>query len=207
MSMNAYTLSNLAISVYGAMQKADELKALMELALNSPHETILEVGSGHGGTLWAWSHLPNNKTVISVDLPGGAFGGGFTDEDKERIENWMDPTKNTFLCAADSHDPQTYKDVLETLEEVGDGRVDILFIDAGHTYDDVKQDFEMYSGLVKPGGFICFHDIEDHSTTNPACKVDEFWKEVVTWAGENGKKVSEFKSEPHTWGGIGVIHW
>jgi predicted O-methyltransferase YrrM len=36
---------------------------------------------------------------------------------------------------------------------------DFLFIDGDHTYQGVKQDFQMYSPLVKKGGIVAFHDI------------------------------------------------
>lgn len=36
--------------------------------------------------------------------------------------------------------------------------VDILHIDANHTYEGVAADIAMYAECVKPGGFICFHD-------------------------------------------------
>ncbi len=35
---------------------------------------------------------------------------------------------------------------------------DLLFIDAGHLYNDVRADFIDYSPLVKPGGVVAFHD-------------------------------------------------
>lgn len=40
--------------------------------------------------------------------------------------------------------------------------IDILFIDGGHSFSDATQDFEMYSGMVKPGGYIVFDDYLDH---------------------------------------------
>lgn len=38
------------------------------------------------------------------------------------------------------------------------GMFDFLFIDAGHTYNDVYQDFRSFSPLVRSGGIIAFHD-------------------------------------------------
>ena len=35
---------------------------------------------------------------------------------------------------------------------------DMLFIDAGHTYEDVLKDHVDYSAMVRPGGIIAFHD-------------------------------------------------
>lgn len=39
--------------------------------------------------------------------------------------------------------------------------IDFLHIDAGHSYEDVKADFNMYSKLVKPGGMISIHDSDE----------------------------------------------
>lgn len=36
--------------------------------------------------------------------------------------------------------------------------LDFLFIDGDHTYDGVKQDFDLYYEKVRPGGYIYFHD-------------------------------------------------
>lgn len=36
--------------------------------------------------------------------------------------------------------------------------VDLLFIDAGHSYEDVKQDYLDYAEVVRLGGLIAFHD-------------------------------------------------
>lgn len=38
------------------------------------------------------------------------------------------------------------------------GPFDILFIDAGHVHEDVKQDHEDYAPLVRKGGIVGFHD-------------------------------------------------
>lgn len=199
--MNPYEITYLSINVYGAMQKFDEWQRLMNLVYYRPHETVLEIGSGRGGTLWAWSKLPNNKTVISLDLPGGEFGGGLTEDDKERIKNWMELDKNTYLCAADSHSLDTFTVIKETLQGVSDGEVDILFIDGDHTYEGVKKDFMMYSELCKKGGLIVFHDIRKHAPES-GCEVERFWNEV-----KYGYEYQEFISGDDAWGGIGVLKW
>jgi predicted O-methyltransferase YrrM len=81
-----------------------------------------------------------------------------------------------------------------------DKPLDYLFIDGDHTYDGVKQDFEMYSPMVRPGGIIVFHDIVEHPSST--CKVDKFWAEV-----KQGRKHKEFVND---WKqgqyGIGVIY-
>lgn len=42
-----------------------------------------------------------------------------------------------------------------------DIKIDYLHIDAGHTYEDVKNDFELYSKLLSPNGIISIHDTDD----------------------------------------------
>lgn len=41
-----------------------------------------------------------------------------------------------------------------------DIKIDYLHIDAGHSYEDVKNDFELYSTLLKPNGIISIHDTD-----------------------------------------------
>ena len=42
-----------------------------------------------------------------------------------------------------------------------DIKIDYLHIDAGHSYEDIKNDFELYSNLVKPNGIISIHDTDE----------------------------------------------
>lgn len=41
---------------------------------------------------------------------------------------------------------------------IGDDTIDFLFIDGDHTYNAVKQDYNLYKNKVKKGGLIFFHD-------------------------------------------------
>lgn len=41
------------------------------------------------------------------------------------------------------------------------GEIDLLFIDAGHKYEEVKADYEAWEKFVPVGGFIAFHDVFD----------------------------------------------
>jgi len=74
----------------------------------------------------------------------------------------------------DLHDPKT----LGTLRGKLNGRmINILFIDADHSYEAVKKDFELYSPLCSD--IIAFHDIEttryQEDATREAWK---FWDEL-----------------------------
>jgi predicted O-methyltransferase YrrM len=43
-------------------------------------------------------------------------------------------------------------------EKFNDRKIDFIFIDAGHTYNDVKKDIETFLPLVKEGGTMAGHD-------------------------------------------------
>jgi hypothetical protein len=56
--------------------------------------------------------------------------------------------KNLFN-SRDSHNIETLKKIKAIFR---DKKVDFLFIDADHSYEGIKNDFEMYSLLVRKGG-------------------------------------------------------
>ena len=47
-----------------------------------------------------------------------------------------------------------------------DIKIDYLHIDAGHSYDNIKQDFELYSKLLNPNGIISIHDTDKNYSKN-----------------------------------------
>jgi len=43
---------------------------------------------------------------------------------------------------------------------LNDIKIDYLHIDAGHSYENVKEDFELYSQLMSEHGIISIHDTD-----------------------------------------------
>jgi predicted O-methyltransferase YrrM len=162
-------------------------------------KTIVEIGTAHGGTLFLWCRQADPEaTIVSIDLPGGIHGGGYPYWKSWIYRRFPPGAQKLHLLRGDSHKPE----MLARLKSVlpGDGRVDFLFIDGDHTYEGVKADFEMYSGLVRSGGLIAFHDICKHPE-QLNCHVDRYWQEV------KGKhRAVEFVEDTNQGGfGIGVI--
>jgi cephalosporin hydroxylase len=154
-----------------ATQKVREFAGLLRLVRKRRPQTVLEIGTMHGGSLWAWCQVAaRDATIISVDLPGGPFGGGY--DDPERLRGYARPEQSLHLIQGDSHSPETLAKVEDLLAE---RRLHFAFIDADHSYEGVRRDFEMYGPLVS--GLVAFHDIlpDDPAT---GCEVERLWREL-----------------------------
>jgi predicted O-methyltransferase YrrM len=92
-----------------------------------------------------------------------------------------------------SHDPQA---LIKIKKILADKKIDFLFIDADHSYEGVKRDFESYSQLVRKGGIIAIHDIAPSGW-----KIDKFWTEV-----KSHYKSIEIIENYEKGNGIGVIY-
>lgn len=64
----------------------------------------------------------------------------------------------------------------EAITHFDNDSIELLHIDGLHTYDAVKEDFEMWYPKVKPGGVILFHDVYARMMDFGAWK---FWQEIA----------------------------
>lgn len=161
-------------------------------------KTVVEIGTANGGTLFMATRVAaDDALIISIDLPGGKFGGGYPAWKAPYYQSFARLRQRLHLLRADSHEPST----LRALEGLLDGRmVDYLLIDGDHSYAGVKQDHEMYRHLVRPGGIIVFHDIAPHNRTD--CQVDRYWNEVRT----SGLYQEYIKQPPQGRFGVGLLN-
>jgi predicted O-methyltransferase YrrM len=157
------------------VQVKEEILKLAEIVMNLKPKFILEIGTGNGGTLFLWTRVASEDAhIISIDLPGGRFGGGYPICKIPLYRSFSQDKQKITLIRADSHKLETLKTIKRILN---DKKLDFLFIDGDHTYQGVKKDFEMYSPLVRRGGMIAFHDIVKHPPET-GCKVSRFWNEI-----------------------------
>ncbi|EMA44512.1 O-methyltransferase-like protein [Halococcus morrhuae DSM 1307] len=182
------------------MQIRSELRDFVEAVAASDPETVCEIGTARGGSYYVWAQYLAASNYLSIDLPGGRFGGGHSLRRAEFLRDVCDrPDVDQAFLRGDSHSPATARHVEEILD--GDA-IDFLFIDGDHTYDGVKDDFERYSPFVADGGLIAFHDIVtiDH---DPDCEVDRFWHEL-----REEYETTEIVADPQQdRGGVGLVHW
>lgn len=180
------------------LQVRSEITSFVTLVHELRPSRCLEIGTANGGTLFLLcrSSAPDAH-IMSVDLPGGWFGGGYPAWKKRLYHAFALPSQRLELFRVDSHAPGTFTAIRHRL--AGE-RLDVLFLDGDHTYDGVKADFGVYSSLVRPGGIIAFHDI----VPNPLdadCQVFRFWQEI-----RRAFRHQEFVEDQNQAGkGIGVL--
>ena len=154
-------------------EKSDEFSKTMRFLLkNSDLSNFIEIGVRRGGSFGLWAHYFEGIKI-------GIDGDPFPDE--------LNLFPDVFGMQADSHAPVT----VEWAEGVLNGQlVDWLFIDGDHKLP--QNDYNNYKHLVKPGGYIGFHDIRNKDHVN----IGLFWDTL------GGDKV-EIKHSC----GIGIIQW
>jgi SAM-dependent methyltransferase len=156
----------------------DELIWLAEHAQSC--QTIIEVGCWKGrstlalsdntpGIVWAvdhWQGTPGDAHLAEVERLGGPHG-----------------LYRTFLANMDGRIETEKVRPMRVASDVAASyfqshSADLVFIDAGHVYADVKRDIETYRPLVKPGGILCGHDYACPSHIGVTHAVDELFPNV-----------------------------
>lgn len=163
--------------------------------------TVVEVGTCDGGSLWILARmLPVETKIISIDLPQGPWGKIGSDEKRKSVaEDLRARGYDVVLIDGNSQLETTRDELNEILEEK---EIDLLFIDADHSFRGSLRDWELYSPLVAENGLVAFHDILESEST-PKIKVFHVWQVLKTlykteeFLGSQAKKSGVF--------GIGLL--
>jgi cephalosporin hydroxylase len=130
----------------------------------------VEIGCYAGGSTCLMLQRPNTR-VISIDL------GTPIDENVVLTNvNKLNKLNNSYNYIKGNS--QTHEMVSRLKELINE--IDILFIDGDHSYQGVINDFLLYEGLVKVGGYVVFDDYND-SQHSPEVKtaVDDMIPTIV----------------------------
>lgn len=165
---------------YRASQDGGELADYLAHVAAMEPRTIVEVGTQHGGTLYAHLHVvPRGGTVLSVDTKGCRNAEGLDRLAAERgvTLRWL---------RGDSRDPAI-------IAQIAEAQPDVAFIDGDHSLEGVSHDFEHIGRLATKA--VGFHDI-----TTEREQVKDFWADVLPTYG--GKR-TEYRRRNRVYG-IGV---
>lgn len=200
MNRTVYDLACETVSKRIALQRKWELIAYLNLVARLRPVTILEIGTYQGGNLRCMSAVcPDKAHFISLDLPGGTFGGGYSAEDAVRFKQQLKPNQSLDCLRMDSHSPEARDSVASILNGK---KLDLLFIDGDHSEAGVREDFLNFAPFVRTGGLIAFHDIVPHKV-HASCQVHAFWAQL-----KSVMNVVEIIDRDgfDDWGGIGVVY-
>lgn len=184
------------------MQSQLEIGELYRRIADQRPKVVVEIGTCHGGTLYLWCQASDPQAIIlSIDLPEGDFGGGYDGCRAELYRAFASEKQSLHLLRADSHSPQTLAQIKELITP---HPIDFLFIDGDHTYEGVKQDFQLYSQLVADNGIIALHDITPRSD-EPRIEVWKFWQELKKQYSQTVEWVDRTPGGRAI--GIGMVQW
>ncbi len=180
------------------LQNPWEIGELMKRVREKQPRVIVEIGTAKGGTLFLFcQHAADDATIISLDLPFGRNGGGYPKWKEKLYAKFAKPGQTLHLMRANSHLDETRTRIEALLK----GRkIDVLMIDADHSYEGVKCDYDLYSPLLADDGFIAMHDVI-LNRFDPEIEVHKFWDEL--------KATEKTEELVHDYGqgnlGIGIV--
>jgi cephalosporin hydroxylase len=185
-------------------QNFQEFEGLLKEYQKLNATRVIEIGSLYGWALQHFIHYSQQGSIVlAIDLPVRNFVGPFDWRVEKQEKNykevwpqWARANKTKLFLIPDVSQKQ--ETLNKTKEIFNNDEIDFLFIDGDHTYNGVKQDYEMYGPLVRKGGIIAFHDIG----LNEEGGVYNLWNEIKS----TKKEYKEFLFEKNNEKGIGLLY-
>ena len=135
--------------------------------------------------------------IVSIDMGPTYWVPAEPNFDMTQWKSWVTPGTFLHTIVADSRSQETIDKVKSICPHI-----DFLFIDADHSYEGAKTDFENYGPLVKSGGIIAFHDLIP-PPDRPRIQVGRLFREIQ----KAGYTTRELYSSPNQKRmGIGIIY-
>jgi len=136
---------------------------------------VVELGTFFGGTTVNIArHLPADPNIAlwTVDVFSG-YSNGIS---PVSIYSQLVEFDRAFVLIGNSNHIGRYWS-----HDIG-----VLFIDGGHDYDTVSNDFNIWSQWVIPGGIIAMHDAKavEELVSLGSMKIGGYFSDVITFANE-----------------------
>lgn len=182
------------------MQNPYEVTELVRLIQQRKPRRVLEIGTAKGGTLFLLTRAAaDDAVIVSVDLPFGINGGGYPDWKSDIYRKFARSGQTLKLVRANSHLAETRDEVTNI---IGNEKFDIVMIDADHSYEGARTDYELYSPLAAEGGLVVLHDVLVNRF-DAEINVAPLWNELKAKHGPAAKEIVDDLEQGNF--GIGVI--
>lgn len=174
------------------LQREWEFERLLDLYRARKPKRVLEVGTYHGGTLYHWlQNATKGANVVSID----SYVTGI--DNRHLYAGWVPTGVTLRILSGDSHDPEI------GMETWRNSPFDWTFIDAGHYYNEVERDWDIYRQMAADDGVIVLHDIVPQSDVRPEIEVDRLWAEIQAEGYVTQELVANASGK---WCGIGIVY-
>lgn len=126
----------------------EELSLLCRMARSA--QSIVELGTWQGRSLAAMMLANPKAKVWGVDWFQDMAARGYKGSTEELLR--------ANLAKLDLKPEGIINTTTTEAAAQFDQKIDLLHVDAGHSYEEVKADIENWVPKVNPGGAVCFHD-------------------------------------------------
>jgi predicted O-methyltransferase YrrM len=197
--MKHLDMEDVAPSIF-PVQRNKEFQQLVEIYQSLCPKYIVEIGSYKGGSLWYWlKNAPSGAHVVSIDHGPDKWKEKDRGFDRNIWYSWAPENVRLYILTGESNEARIINQV-ETICPF----IDFLFIDGGHRYGTVCNDYRNFGKLVKSGGIIALHDAV--KSTKPQFANYGVWR-LFKEIGDGGAKTELLTSvENQNDCGIGVVY-
>lgn len=161
------------MKIFKMRKSTDGLYDLVkELKKHYEEIVMAEIGSYAGESTEIFCKHEKVKTVYSIDPYIGLY-----DVNDSSSRSPMDKVEQLFLDVQERYSSKIIKikeTSKNTISLVND--INFVYIDGNHTYDNVKEDLELWCKKLQSGNFIGGHDYHQRRHPGVTIAVDEFCK-------------------------------
>jgi predicted O-methyltransferase YrrM len=166
-----------ALLDFAALQNPDELARFLARVAALQPRRILEIGTSCGGLLFAVAQVAApDATLVSIDLAERQDSPALAQAMPAVLAALVQPTQTLHAIRERSMLHAVRADASAALG----GALDLLIVDADHSYGGVRSDVEMYGPLVRAGGVIALHDVAIRpENSGRGYEVGLYWDELA----------------------------
>jgi predicted O-methyltransferase YrrM len=166
-------------------------------------KVYIEIGSrDKGNVAWLAAHvLADDATIIELDIEE------FPQQER-LLREYLKPRQTHHRMTGDC----LSDDILSRIQfAMGGEQADIVFCDTLHEYQHTLAEFDAYFPLVKPGGFLIFHDcyfegsVPRKGKSQALSHLDRLVTVYAVFAEEPTHRHLPRETNDDVWGGCGII--